>query len=128
VKLQLACLAVVATVLLAPAAAYELRAHPRILVAPNGAQTLATRAAGPLRSTYAEIKSAADRAVSEGIRKPRSAFENPLDLIAAGLTFVVERGAGRDGKAYADAVKAYWGDGTILTRQADGPFGFNAMV
>jgi hypothetical protein len=122
------CATALAVLLAQPAASYELRPHPRILVAPNGAQTLATRAAGPLRTTYAEIKNVADRAVADGIRKPRSAFETPLDLIAAALTYMVERGAGRDGNTYADAVKTYWGDGTILTRQADGPFGFHAMV
>jgi hypothetical protein len=108
--------------------AYELRTHPRIFVPPGGAQILANRAAGPLGSTYADIKATADRAVKEGIKTQRSAFATPVELISLGICHVVERGAGRDGKAYADAVKAFWGDGAVLSPDADGPFGYYGMV
>lgn len=106
--------------------AYELREHPRIFMGP--ARTLAARAAGPLRGTYEEIKTIADRGVAGGIPKRRNAFETPLELLSAGICHRVERAAGRDGKRYADAVKAFWGDGAILAREADGPFGYDAMV
>ncbi|MBL8293129.1 MAG: hypothetical protein JNN08_14880, partial [Bryobacterales bacterium] len=108
------------------AGAYELREHPRILVGP--ARTLAARATGPLRGTYEEIKAIADRGVAGGIPKRRNAFETPLELLSAGICHMVERAEGRDGKRYADAVKAFWGDGAILARDADGPFGYDAMV
>jgi len=113
--------------LAAPAFSYELKPHPRIFVEGDG-RTLAARAGGPLSSTYAEIKSVADRGVADGIRKLRNPYDTPYELIAAGITYVVERAAGREHRKYADAVKAHWGDGEILSRQADGPFGFNAMV
>jgi hypothetical protein len=110
------------------ASAYELRSHPRIFVASGGAQILAARAAGPLRPTYSEIKATADRAVTEGIQKRRSAFSTPVELLSLGICYMVERAAGREGKPYADAVKTFWGDGAILTREADGPFGYYAIV
>ena len=120
--------AVLAALSFLPATAYELAAHPRILVAPNGAQILAARAAGPLRSTYEELKAGADRAVAGGIQKPGRGPDTSLELISLGISYMVERAAGREGKAYADSVKAFWGDGTILAREADGPFGYYAMV
>jgi hypothetical protein len=110
-----------------PASAYELRAHPRIFMAPNGTQILAARAAGPLRSTYEEIKAVADRAVATGVQQTRRGSD-PLELLSLGICHMVERAAGRDAKTYADAVKKFWGDGAVLTREADGPFGYYAMV
>lgn len=112
----------------ARATAYELKAHPRIFVAPNGAQILATRAGGSLRSTYEEIKVAANRALAAGIQKPRSGSDTPVELVSLGICYMVERAAGRDAKAYADAVKAFWGDGAILSREGNGPFGYYAIV
>ena len=112
----------------APLAGYDLNAHPRIFVAPNGVQTLVARAAGPLRPTYEEIKAAADRAVKEGLQEPRSVFDTTLELLSLGICHIVERGAGRQGGRYANAVKTFWGDGAILTREANGPFGYYAMV
>jgi hypothetical protein len=49
-------------------------------------------------------------------------------MISLGICYMVERAAGREGRAYADAVKVSWGDGAILSRQSDGPFGYYAMV
>lgn len=106
--------------------AYELKPHPRIFVAPNGAKILAARAAGPLRSTYDEIKTPASRAVAEGIQKPRA--DTPQELMSLGICYLVERESGRDGKAHAGAVKAFWGDGAILSRAPNGPFGYYAIV
>lgn len=108
--------------------AYELREHPRIFIGPSGAELLAERSAGPLRSTYEEIKAMADRAAAEGIPARRNAFGTPVELLATGICHMVERAAGRDAKPYADAVRRFWGDGSILARSADGPFGYDAMV
>src|SRR5262245_54418971 len=66
---------------------YELSAHPRIFVTRHGAQILDARAAGPLRSTYEEIKVAANRAVAEGIQKPR-ASDTPLELLSLGICYM----------------------------------------
>lgn len=110
------------------ASGYELREHPRIFIEPGGARLLAERSGGPLRSTYEDIKAMAGRAVAEGIPERRNAFATPVELLAAGICHMVERAAGRDAKPYADAVKRFWGDGSILTRSADGPFGYDAMV
>jgi hypothetical protein len=118
-------IAILAALSSGPATAYELGAHPRIFVASKGAQLLAARAVGPLRSTYEEIKAAADRSLAEGIQKSGS---GPEELISLGICYMVERAGGREGRAYADAVKAFWGDGTVLSREANGPFGYHAMV
>jgi hypothetical protein len=112
----------------APSTAYELKAHPRIFVTPSGAKVLASHAEGPLRMTYQEIKAAADNALAKGIQQSPRGSDTPWALLALGIAHIVEGAAGRDGKVYADAVKAFWGDGAILSREANGPFGYYAMV
>ena len=104
------------------AADYKLSEHPRMFVNPQGLEALAAKATGPLAAEYAIIKKLADKAVAEGVVKPEGRFRPPMDMVSAGLCYLVERQLGHDSKKYAGAVKKYWGDGAVLDMDGDGYF------
>ncbi len=125
-------LSVIAIVLLSftalSAADYKLSEHPRMFVNPRGLSALAARATGPLAAEYAAIKKLADKAVAEGVSAPRGRFRPPMDMVSAGLCYLIERELGNDAGPYAQAVKDYWGDGAVLDMDGDGYFGFHGLV
>ena len=108
--------------------AYRLAGHPRIFVNRADLPGLAQRAGGVLSPEYAAIKKVADQAVAEGIKTPPSRFRSPMDMVCAGICYLVERELGNDPEPYAAVVKRYWGDGSVLGLEGDGFFGFHGMV
>ncbi|MBW7995542.1 MAG: hypothetical protein FVQ81_03000 [Candidatus Glassbacteria bacterium] len=110
------------------AADYRLSEHPRIFVNPQGLASLADRATGPLAPEYAKIKALADKAVAGGVVPPGGRFRPPMDMVSAGLCYLIERELGNEADKYAEAVKRYWGDGSVLDMDGDGYFGFHGMV
>lgn len=108
--------------------AYQLTDHPRIFVTKAALPALAANAKGPLAAEYKIIKETADKAVKEGIVKPHNRFVRPMDMVCAGICYLVERQLGNETKQYVDAIKKYWGDGQVLNREGDGFFGYYGMV
>lgn len=108
--------------------AYELSDHPRIFVNQTGMKELADKATGPLAAEYALIKAEADRACQRGIPPSRNRFRTPVEQLALGITFLVERELGHDGTRYAEAIKQHWADGRVLSLDGSGHFGYHAMV
>jgi len=108
--------------------AYQLVGHPRIFVNRAGLTGLARRSRDVLSSEYAVIKKVADQAVAEGIQAPRGRFRPPMDMVCAGICYLVERELGHDPEPYAATIKRYWGDGSVLNLEGDGYFGFHGMV
>lgn len=108
--------------------AYELVDHPRIFVNQSQIPELVTRANGALKTEYEAIKEAADEAVRKGVVAPKSRFHAPLDQICLGIAYLVEREKGQNVDAYVQAIRAYWGDGSVLGLDGTGHFGFQALV
>lgn len=108
--------------------AYRLVGHPRIFINRAGLPGVAERARDVLSPEYAAIKKVADQAVAEGVKTPPSRFRPPMDMVCAGICYLVERELGNDPEPYAGAVKRYWGDGSVLSLKGDGFFGFHGMV
>lgn len=108
--------------------AWELVSHPRIFITAESLPGLAERAQGTLAREYEAVKALADSAVQFGIERPRGRFGPPMALVCAGICYLVERQLGRDAAPYAEAVKKYWGDGSVLNMEGDGYFGFHGMV
>ncbi len=110
------------------AAAYTLGAHPRIFITRQGLPSLAQRSQGAMAAEYAVIKALADSAVSKGVERNNSRFRPPMALVCAGICYLVEGQLGHDSKPYLDAVRKYWGDGSVLDMDGDGYFGFHGML
>ena len=107
---------------------YRLTEHPRIFIDKAGLPSLAERAVGPLAAEYSAVKALADRALAESVKKPPSRFRPPYDMVCAALCYLVERQLGHDADPYAETVKRYWGDGSVLGLEGDGFFGFHGMA
>ena len=107
---------------------YQLKSHPRIFVSRDSLTTLASRSQAELSQEYSRIKAVADRALIEGIARPRGRHQPPIDLICAGISYMVERELGREADKYAAVVKDYWGTGQVLGLEGDGYFGYHGMV
>ena len=112
----------------ASGSAYELSDHPRIFVNKAGLKDLAEKARGPLTAEYALIKAEADRVCRRGIGPSRSRFRTPVDQLALGITYLVERELGHDGTPYAEAIKQHWKNGQVLSLDGSGHFGYHALV
>lgn len=110
------------------ASAYELCDHPRIFVNKASIEQLAENARGPLAAEYALIKAEADRSLRRGIRVSGNRFRTPIEQLCLGITYLVERESGRDGLPYAEAIKALWKDGQLLSLDGSGHFGYYALV
>ncbi len=111
-----------------PVSAYELAEHPRIFVRQADLGALATRASSVLSRDYWDVKAEADRAIRDGIRRSTNRFRTPTDQICLGITYLVERELGHESQPYADAIKAFWADGQVLSRDGSGHFGYYAMI
>ncbi|HLA39429.1 MAG TPA: hypothetical protein VJ417_05490, partial [Candidatus Glassbacteria bacterium] len=108
--------------------AYQLVDHPRIFVTKESLPALAERSDGVLKAEYAKIKADADQAVAEGVERPEGRFRPPLELVCSGICYLVERQKGNEAAKYADVIRKYWGDGSVLNMEGDGYFGFNGML
>lgn len=103
--------------------------HPRLFVTAKELPALAERCAGPLAEDYAALKQQADHAVKSGrIRYLDNKWATPGDLMACGLTYLIERTAGRPHQPYADVIITAWGDGGILKRTDVCAFGWHALA
>ncbi len=89
---------------------------------------LVARSRNELKNEYAKIKAVADVALDDGVVRPSSRYEPPLELICLGICYLVERERGAQAVHYAEAIKRYWGDGQVLGPEGDGFFGYHAMV
>ena len=107
---------------------YQLSDHPRMFVNKAALPALAANAKGPLAKEYKIIKETADKAVKDGIVKPHNRFVRPMDMVCSGICYLVERELGNEANQYVEAIKKYWGDGTVLNREGDGFFGYYGMV
>jgi hypothetical protein len=104
-------------------------AHPRIFITQAGLPALAERCAGPLANDYAKMKTDADAAVRSGsIRWLDNKWAVPSDLLACGLTYLVERQAGRPHRQYAEVIIKAWGDGRLITNHNGSAFGYHAIA
>lgn len=108
--------------------AYELVEHPRIFMTQSHVIDLVGYADGPLQPEYDAIKLVADKAVREGVEAPRSRHHVPLDQLCLGIVYLIERQKGNDVTTYVNAIKDYWGDGSVLGLDGSGHFGFHALV
>ena len=70
----------------------------------------------------------ADQACRQGIRSSNNRFRTPIEQLCLGITYLVEREMGNDGLAYAEAIKAHWKDGQVLSLEGTGHFGYHALV
>lgn len=103
--------------------------HPRIFVTASELPALGKRCAGPLAKDYAAMKATADQAVASGsIRWLNNPWAVPSDLLACGLTYLVERQAQRSCKPYADVIIKAWGDGRLIADQKNSAFGYHAIT
>jgi len=103
--------------------------HPRIFITKDGLPALAERCAGPLAGDYAKMKADADAAVRSGsIRWIGNKWAVPSDLLACGLTYLVERQAGRPSRPYADVIIKAWGDGRMISNRNGSAFGYQAIT
>lgn len=107
---------------------YRLNEHPRIFVNRNSLSTLAARSQNELKNEYAKIKAVADSAISRGVVKPTGRYQPSVELICLGIGHLLEQERRGEATPYAEAVKAYWGDGQVLGPEGDGFFGYHAMV
>ena len=108
--------------------AYELVQHPRIFITQESIADRVLYSKGALEADYVSIKALADEAVRVGVQPPKSRHHTPLDQLCIGLVYLVEREKGNEASAYVDAIRAYWGDGTVLGLDGSGHFGYHAMV
>lgn len=108
--------------------AYELVEHPRIFITEAQTADLIAKAEGALGTEYVAIKTVADLAVSKGVQPPKSRHHAPLDQLCLGIVYLVERKKGNDADAYVNAIRGYWGDGSVLGLDGSGHFGFHALV
>ncbi|MFH1069486.1 MAG: hypothetical protein V1794_07670 [Candidatus Glassbacteria bacterium] len=108
--------------------AYQLGPHPRVLISRQQLPLLAERAIGVSSGEYLALKAAAEKAVREGVKKPGSRFQAPLELVCLGLCYLVEGELGREPARYAEAVKRYWGNGEVLGLDGDGAFGYHSLI
>ena len=77
--------------------AYELKEHPRIFINQETVGVLVEKADGSMADTYSKIRTVADRAVLEGVKRLESRFSGLHDMLALGICYVVETAAGREG-------------------------------
>ncbi len=108
--------------------AYDLVAHPRIWITQSHVADLAKHADGALGVEYTLIKSTADEAVRIGVQPPKSRYQAPLDQLCLGIAYLVERQKSHPVDAYVEAIRDYWGDGSVLGLEGSGHFGFQALV
>lgn len=112
------------------AAAYTVAdSHPRIFVSNSELPGLVARSSGPLAAEYAALKQQADDAVRSGrIRYLDNKWAIPTDLMACGLTYLIEREAGRPSQPYAHVIVKAWGDGRMLANKENCAFGYHAIA
>jgi len=108
--------------------AYQLNDHPRIFVNKESMPGVAARSKAELSQEYEKIKAVADKAVAEGVARPEGRFRPPVELVCAGICYLVERQLGNEAGKYADVIRKYWGDGSVLNLEGDGYFGFHGML
>ena len=104
--------------------------HPRVLLNPDMVKQLAKDCKGPLKDTYAQVKSLANRAVKQGnIKYIDNKWGVPTDLMLCGITYLIEKELGnKDAEKYAQPILKCWSNSKRLTDKNNCSFGFHALA
>lgn len=107
---------------------YQVKAqHPRLLI--DDVSAITRRAGAELAPDYQLVKQRADAAVKRGsVEYISNRYAIPEDLMNCGLAWLIERGAEREARPYADLIVKQWGDGSIIANQEGSHFGYHALA